>query len=417
MTISSFSQMGLIEPLLRALNGAKYEHPTPIQAQSIPYLLEGRDLLGCAQTGTGKTAAFALPTLQKLAASGVPAKKKSPRALILTPTRELADQINQSFRAYGRHLRLFTAVVYGGVGIFGQARALERGVDILVATPGRLLDLMNQRLVFLDKVEIFTLDEVDRMLDMGFVHDVKKIIAAVPSARQSLFFSATMPSEVARLAHGMLKNPVEVKVAPVSSTAEKVEQKTLFVEKKDKEALLLSLFEDEAISRALVFTRTKHKANNIAEKLNRNMIRAEAIHGNKSQGARTKALENFSKGHARVLVATDIASRGIDIKGITHVINFEMPNEPEVYVHRIGRTARAGAGGSAISLCDSDEKDFLRAIERVIRAQIPVDKEHPFHPAAADFHSRPIVDQAGGRRFNSFRPRSRGGFRPGARAR
>jgi len=416
MTISSFAEMGLIEPILRALRDEKHEVPTPIQAQAIPRLLEGCDLLGCAQTGTGKTAAFALPILQKLSEGKTQSRSGSPRALILTPTRELADQIGRSVRAYGRHIKLWTTVVYGGVGIGGQARALSKGVDILVATPGRLLDLMRQRLVSLNNLEIFTLDEADRMLDMGFINDVKTIIASLPGKRQTLFFSATMPGEVLRLSEVLLKNPVHVKVNAVSSTAEKIDQKVLFVEQGNKEALLLSIFEDPAVYRALVFTKTKHKANKIAEKLNRNKVSAEAIHGNKSQSARTLALRNFTEGKSRVLVATDLASRGIDIKGVTHVINFEMPNEPESYIHRIGRTARAGAAGSAISFCDSGERQLLRSIERTIKATLPIDKDHPFHAPHA-IEQRPEKPAFAGRRFpkSNFIPR-RGNYRPGAGA-
>jgi len=379
MTITSFSELGLIEPILRALSDEKHETPTAIQAESIPSLLEGRDLLGSAQTGTGKTAAFTLPILQHLANSGKFSKKRSPRALILTPTRELADQIHRSIKAYGRYLKVSQTVVYGGVGIGPQARDLSRGVDILVATPGRLLDLMNQGLVYLDNVEFFTLDEADRMLDMGFIIDIKKIIAEIPKERQTLFFSATMPSGVQQLIKSLLNDPVIVKINPDATTAERVDQKVLFVDRNDKDALLFKLLENKAKNRVLVFTRTKHKANSIAQKLNRNSVRAEAIHGNKSQIARMKALKNFTDGRARVLVATDVASRGIDIKGVTHVINFEMPNEPEAYVHRIGRTARAGTEGIAISFCDSEERSYLRSIERVIKTSIKIDVDHPFH--------------------------------------
>ncbi|VAX18769.1 ATP-dependent RNA helicase RhlE [hydrothermal vent metagenome] len=383
MVITSFEELGLIEPINRALRDEKYEKPTPIQAEAIPYLLGGRDVLGSAQTGTGKTAAFALPILQHLAKGKPGSKKKSPRALILTPTRELADQISRSFKIYGRYLKISHTVVYGGVGIGAQARALARGVDVLVATPGRLLDLVNQGIVYLDRVEFFTLDEADRMLDMGFIIDINKIIAELPEKHQTLFFSATMPAGVKQLTRTLLKDPAQVKINPLSSTAERVDQKVLFVERGDKEALLFSLLEDAGINRALIFTRTKHEANKITEKLNRKKVKAEAIHGNKSQGARTKALKNFTDGQARVLVATDVASRGIDIKGVTHVINYEMPNEPESYIHRVGRTARAGADGIAISFCDGSERAFLGAIERTIKASLPVDKEHPFHSEQA----------------------------------
>ncbi len=394
---SKFAALGLIDPLLRALRDEKYETPTPIQAQAIPHLIANRDLLGCAQTGTGKTAAFTLPILQRLAGDPKPLKRGAPRVLVLTPTRELADQIGRSIRSYGRHLRLSHYVVYGGVGMGPQIQALSRGMDILVATPGRLLDLMRQKFVFLDKLEVFVLDEADRMLDMGFITDVKKIIAHLPKTRQTLFFSATMPSEAARLSTTILTDPIHVKVNPPSSTAEKVEQKVLFVETKDKEALLLELLKDTGINRALVFTRTKHRANNLAERLNRSMVKTDAIHGNKSQNARNQALRNFSMGKSRVLVATDVASRGIDVKGISHVINFEMPNEPESYVHRIGRTARAGTSGIAISFCNAEERSILRSIERTIKTSISVDDTHPYHSA------RPAPRGDGGGRGFGFR--------------
>jgi len=376
----TFDQLGLIEPILRALRQEGYEKPTPIQTSAIPDILARRDLLGLAQTGTGKTAAFALPTLQRLV-KGERRTPRSPSALILTPTRELAAQIGQSFATYGRHLALKHTVVYGGVPQGRQARALASGVDVLVATPGRLLDLMEQRLVGLGKIKIFTLDEADRMLDMGFIHDIKKIVAAMPSQRQSLFFSATMPSAVKRLASSLLSDPVTASVSRVSCAAERIEQKVMFVDRGDKDALLSELLKDNTIYRALVFTRTKHRANRVSDKLNKLKVSAEAIHGNKSQGARQRALRNFISGRTRVLVATDIAARGIDVDGITHVINFELPNEPESYVHRIGRTARAGASGVAISFCDHDEKAYLGSIERLIKNAVPVDEEHPFHSA------------------------------------
>ncbi len=420
---TSFDKLGLIEPIRRALRNEQYETPTPIQAQAIPALLAGNDLLGSAQTGTGKTAAFALPILQRMAGDRRPCKKRSPRALILTPTRELANQIGVSIKTYGRYLRISHTVVYGGVSIVPQTRALSRNVDILVATPGRLLDLMRQRMVFLDQLEVFTLDEADRMLDMGFINDVKTIIAAIPETRQTLFFSATMPRDAMRLADRLLRNPVKVQVNPVYSTVDKVEQKVMFVETRNKEALLLNLLEDETINRALIFTRTKHKANNIAKKLIKRKVQAEAIHGNKSQGARMKALKNFSEGRARVLVATDVASRGIDIKEVSHVINFEMPNEPESYVHRIGRTARAGASGIAISFCDIDERSLLGNIERLTKSALPVDTEHPYHSAQAakaprNGHSNSKSPAGGYRKrgnFKSQRRNSRPGRRPAAR--
>ncbi|HEV2162503.1 MAG TPA: DEAD/DEAH box helicase [Stellaceae bacterium] len=380
MTLS-FSELALVEPIQRALHAENYEHPTPIQAQAIPHLLAGRDLLGIAQTGTGKTAAFALPILQHLAANRVPAPRNSMRALVLTPTRELAMQIADSFRAYGRHLGLRTAVIFGGVGQGPQVDALRRGIDILVATPGRLLDLHQQGHVRYDGVSVFVLDEADRMLDMGFIRDIRRIVPLLPKARQSLLFSATMPDEINRLIGTLLKDPVRVEVTPAATTVERIEQRVMFVDAGNKRALLASLLGDKAIARALVFTRTKHGANRVAEGLAKGGIGAEAIHGNKSQSQRQRALGNFRDGRTRVLVATDIAARGIDIDGITHVINFELPNVPESYVHRIGRTARAGADGVAISFCDHSEKGFLRDIEKVTRQKIAV-AEHAFRAPA-----------------------------------
>ncbi|VAX18356.1 ATP-dependent RNA helicase RhlE [hydrothermal vent metagenome] len=388
----TFDDLDLIEPLHRTLRKEGYQKPTPIQSSAIPNILSGRDLIGLAQTGTGKTAAFALPTLQLLTKSDERRRPRAPRALILTPTRELAVQIGESFNVYGRNLKLKQTVVFGGVGQGPQDRALSRGVDILVATPGRLLDLMEQRIVYLDHVQILTLDEADRMLDMGFINDVKKIVEAIPTQRQSLFFSATMPHAVKQFASKMLKDPVTVTVNPVSSTAERIDQKVMFVDRHNKDVLLNELLKDETVYRVLVFTRTKHRANKVSDVLNGNKVRAEAIHGNKSQGARQRALRNFISGKIRVLVATDIAARGIDVDGITHVINFELPNEPESYVHRIGRTARAGADGIAISFCDLEERSYLTAIERVIKSSVPVDENHEFHSeevASASKYSSP----------------------------
>ncbi|GMT41704.1 MAG: DEAD/DEAH box family ATP-dependent RNA helicase [bacterium] len=411
MSVISFAELGLIEPLLRALKKEDHEIPTPIQAQAIPHLLRGCDLLGSAQTGTGKTAAFALPILQHLANGKRQDKKSnSPRALILTPTRELANQVSKNFKSYGRYLNVTHAVVFGGVSVFEQARSMPRNLDVLVATPGRLLDLISQRRIFLDNLELFTLDEADRMLDMGFIHDIRKIISKLPQSRQTLFFSATMPQAAAQLANTLLKKPVQVKVDPTVCTVEKVEQKVLFVERHNKEALLLSLLENSEINRVLVFTRTKYKANTIALKLNKHNVNAEAIHGNKSQKARMQALKRFSVGQSRVLVATDVASRGIDVKDISHVINFEIPNEPESYIHRIGRTARAGATGVAISFCDSEERDFLSSIERLIKTTIRVDKEHPYHSQhAASLKPTNNTYSFGKKRFSSRSRRS--GFR------
>jgi ATP-dependent RNA helicase RhlE len=368
----AFAELGLAEPLLRALAAANYTTPTPIQAQAIPALLQGRDMLGLAQTGTGKTAAFALPILQQLAEMKDNPAPKSVRALILAPTRELAVQISDSFKTYGRNLRLRQAVILGGVSQGPQVRSLSRGVDILIATPGRLMDLLNQRHLRLDKVSHLVLDEADRMLDMGFIRDVRKIVAAIPARRHSLLFSATMPAEVAKLAAEMLHNPLRVEVTPQKITVERIEQSVYHVSMAEKRDLLEKLLRDPALSRVIVFTRTKHRANRVAEQLDKAGIPADAIHGNKSQNARQRALEDFRNGRARVLVATDIAARGIDVPGITHVINYELPNEPESYVHRIGRTARAGAGGAAISFCDADERGNLRDIERLTKQAITV---------------------------------------------
>ena len=375
-----FNDLSLIEPLLRALEAEGYERPTPIQEQAIPPVLEGRDLLGCAQTGTGKTAAFALPMLQLLNhPTGQKQESRRPiRALILTPTRELALQISESFSTYGKNLQLRNMVVFGGVGQTPQTDALRRGTDILVATPGRLIDLMNQGFVDLRSLSIFVLDEADRMLDMGFIHDVRKVIAKIPAKRQTLFFSATMPPEIANLADSILTNPVKVSVAPPATTAELVEQKVFFVNKNDKKSLLIHMLEDPNIKSALIFTRTKHGANRVAGDLTKAGIRAEAIHGNKSQTARVAALNNFKNGKNRALVATDIAARGIDIDALSHVINFELPNIPESYVHRIGRTGRAGASGIAFSFCEAEELPYLKDIQKLIGQLIPVDTEHPY---------------------------------------
>ena len=342
-TPNGFDSLNLISPLCRAVNEKEYSNPTPIQMQAVPHLLKGRDLLGCAQTGTGKTAAFALPILQRLKENYQPVGRKEIRSLILTPTRELAVQIMESFEDYGRYLNLKQTVIYGGVRQEKQVKALKYGVDILVATPGRLLDLHNQKYLRLDKVEVFVLDEADRMLDMGFLPDVKKIHSFITKTSQTMLFSATMPIEIQRLTKGFLKDPIKVEVAPPSTTVDKIDQRVLFVDRENKGALLKSMLEDATIERALIFARTKHGANKIVKNLSKGKIKSDAIHGNKSQAARLEALNKFKTGKIRVLVATDIASRGIDVDGITHVINYELPNEPESYVHRIGRTARAGA--------------------------------------------------------------------------
>ena len=375
----SFENLKLIEPILRALKTEGYTTPTPIQEQSIPIILQQRDLLGCAQTGTGKTAAFAIPILQLLYQDRLQHKEqKTIKALILTPTRELAIQIDESFAAYGKHTGLKHLVIFGGVSQNPQADAIRRGVDILVATPGRLLDLMQQRIVHLDHIKMLVLDEADRMLDMGFVNDVKKIIAKVPQKRQTLFFSATMPKEIQTLADTILTKPEKVEVTPVSSTADTIAQQLFYVEKNDKRALLNHILKDKEIKTALVFTRTKHGADKVVKDLVKVGITAEAIHGNKSQNARQRALTNFKNRTTRVLIATDIAARGIDIDELTHVINYELPNVPETYVHRIGRTGRAGASGIALSFCDSEELPFLKDIHKLIAKQIPVNEEHPY---------------------------------------
>jgi ATP-dependent RNA helicase RhlE len=362
---TTFEELGLMEPLQRALRSENYTTPTPIQAQAIPLLLEGRDLLGIAQTGTGKTAAFSLPLLHRLAADRIKPAPKTARALILAPTRELAVQIADSIRAYGRHLGLTQTVILGGVGQNPQVKAMSRGVDILVATPGRLLDLANQKHVNLSGSGVLVLDEADRMLDMGFIHDVRRIVAMLPRKRQSLLFSATMPGDVAKLAKDMLIDPMRVEVTPPASTVDRIRQSVYFVEQTGKQSLLAELLGDQSLQKVIVFTRTKHRANRVADNLSKGGTPADAIHGNKSQSARQKALERFRSGESRVLVATDIAARGIDVDGVTHVINFELPNEPESYVHRIGRTARAGADGAAIAFCDQTEKSYLKSIEKL----------------------------------------------------
>jgi ATP-dependent RNA helicase RhlE len=372
VTNTSFVELGLAEPIVRALEAAHYAAPTPIQVRSIPPLLAGKDLLGIAQTGTGKTAAFALPLLQTLSQTRARPRPGRVRALILAPTRELAIQIADSLARYGRHLHLGNAVIVGGVAQGPQRSAMARGVDLLVATPGRLLDLINQGHVKLDTVSHLVLDEADRMLDMGFIRDVRRIVAALPRQRQSLLFSATMPAEVERLAQQMLSNPVRVEATPEAVTVDQVDQRVVHVGTRDKRALLTSMLADPALSRVLVFTRTKHGANRLAEHLGKAGIAADALHGNKTQGARQRALERFRIGHARVLVATDIAARGIDVLGVTHVINLEVPNVPESYVHRIGRTARAGAAGAAISFCDASEAEDLRRIEKLTRRRLDV---------------------------------------------
>ncbi|MCW3084984.1 MAG: box helicase domain protein [Bacteroidetes bacterium] len=373
-----FESLNIIEPILKSLKEEGYTTPTPIQAQAIPIVLQGTDLLGCAQTGTGKTAAFAIPILQLLSANKSYDKKRKIRSLIVTPTRELAIQIGESFKNYGRHTGLTCTVIFGGVNQSQQTSALQNGVDILVATPGRLLDLMNQRHISLKDIEIFVLDEADRMLDMGFIHDVKKLLVALPAKRQSLFFSATMPPEIVKLSNTILHNPSKVEVTPVSSTADTIKQFIYFVDKGNKNALLIDVLKDSKIKTALVFTRTKHGADKAVKILIKHNIKAEAIHGNKSQNARQRALTNFKAQTTRILVATDIAARGIDVDDLEFVINYEMPNVAETYVHRIGRTGRAGAKGTALSFCDAEEKEYLRDIEKLIAKKIPAISDHPF---------------------------------------
>ncbi|MDB5397193.1 MAG: box helicase domain protein [Rhodospirillales bacterium] len=372
MTISLFSELALRPELQQALADQGYSTPTPIQAQAIPHLLEGRDLLGIAQTGTGKTAAFTLPILQKLADAGIRPRPGQVKALILTPTRELAIQIDDSVKNYGAHLKLKHAVIFGGVGQGRQVDALQRGLDILVATPGRLLDLMNQRHVRFDDLSVFVLDEADRMLDMGFINDVRKIVATLPKSRQTLLFSATMPREIADLAAKLLNNPTRVEVTPQATTVERIGQHVIHVPMAQKRHVMVDLLADPSMTRVIAFSRTKHGANKVTDHLNAAGITSAAIHGNKSQGARQAALESFRAGKVRVLVATDIAARGIDIDGISHVINVDLPNVSESYVHRIGRTARAGKDGIAISLCDTEERAFLRDIEKLIGQRVPV---------------------------------------------
>ncbi|HUE70976.1 MAG TPA: DEAD/DEAH box helicase [Pirellulaceae bacterium] len=405
----SFGELKLSESLLRAVRGAGYETATPIQTQAIPHLLAGRDLVGCAQTGTGKTAAFALPTLQLLAAragrdsnagrdsvarhgasrSDGPHSRRRIRCLVLAPTRELASQIGESFRTYGRHTNLRSTVIYGGVGQNPQVKALQHGVDIVVATPGRLLDLMNQGYVNLSHVEILILDEADQMFDMGFIHDLKRIVSRVPRERQTLLFSATMPPPIRDMAQQWLRNPVSVQVAPQSTTADRVAQSVYFVDRRNKPQLLAQCLKEHGVFRTLVFTRTKHGADKLVKHLIQDGIRSAAIHGNKSQNARRRALEDFKSGKLPVLVATDIAARGLDIDDVSHVFNYDLPMTPEIYVHRIGRTARAGAEGIAITLCDGDERSMLREIERITRQRVPVAKSEMAFTASPSETERP----------------------------
>ncbi|MBT3294226.1 MAG: DEAD/DEAH box helicase [Verrucomicrobia bacterium] len=395
----------------RAVASEGYVTPTPIQEQCIPHLLEGRDILGSAQTGTGKTAAFALPLLQRLDATSRRPSAGTPRALILAPTRELAAQIGESIGTYGRHLRISHTVIFGGVNQFHQVKVLNRGVDILVATPGRLLDLMQQGLIHLGEVEVFVLDEVDRMLDMGFIPDIKRVLSKIPVKRQTLFFSATLPPKMVQLAQTMVRNPVMVTIEPDKPAVERIDQKVLFVGKKDKDALLVSLLNEQSISKALIFTQMKHIANRVTERLGKEGISGAAIHGNKSQSARTRALDGFKSGRFKVLVATDVAARGLDVDDITHVINYDLPMEAETYVHRIGRTARAGAGGDAISFCCSEERAYLRDIEKLLGQQVPAEMEHAYHSDEAFRSTQPAPTNFG--RGQGGGPRRSG--RPGGK--
>lgn len=400
----TFQELGLTEPILKAVQSQGYTIPTPIQQQAIPVVLKKKDLLGCAQTGTGKTAAFAIPILQLLDAD----RRKGfshIRALVLTPTRELAVQIHESFETYGKHTGVKQEVIFGGVSQHTQTLALRNGTDVLIATPGRLLDLVSQGYVHLDHLEIFVLDEADRMLDMGFINDIRKIIRVLPQEKQTLFFSATMPGEISFLANSLLHNPVKIEVTPVSSTAEKVEQSIYMVEKNDKLSLLVHLLEKPEISRTLVFTRTKHGADKISKALSKANIKADAIHGNKTQTSRQRALQNFKNGKLKVLVATDIAARGIDVDDLTHVINFDLPNVPETYVHRIGRTGRAGNEGIALSFCDREERAYLKDINKLISQTIPVMENHPFKMNVSNHV--PVKQAASKRR--SYRPRQNNG--------
>jgi len=377
-----FNELNLIEPILRAIRDEDFKDPTPIQQKAIPLLLAGHDLMGCAQTGSGKTAAFTLPILQALAKNQKNPIPRSARALILAPTRELAGQISSSFESFGKYLHLRHAVVYGGVSKRNQIAKLSRGTDILVATPGRLLDLMGEGSVLLQRVEIMVLDEADRMLDMGFIPDIKKIIAALPPRRQTMFFSATLPGSIMPLAENMLNNPQRIEIAASNRTVPQIEQKLLFVDRENKKALLLDLLAKREISRALVFTRTKHKAQNLSKQLTRRRVKADALHGDKTQAARQRALGSFHDGYIQVLVATDIAARGIDVSDIDHVINYDLPNEPETYIHRIGRTARAGKRGTALSFCDASEVGYLSQIEMMLKQPLSVMEAQPYHSKA-----------------------------------
>jgi ATP-dependent RNA helicase RhlE len=418
--LTSFADFGLAEPITRALAQENYQTPTPIQKDAVPFVLAGRDLVGIAQTGTGKTAAFALPILNRLAATPRPLEKKSCRVLVLSPTRELSGQILDSFRTYGRHLRVSSTLAIGGVSMGGQVRALMHGVDVLVATPGRLLDLVRSNALRLGQVEVLVLDEADRMLDMGFIHDIRQIVAKLPQQRQTLLFSATMPREIAELAQTMLRDPARVAVTPAASTVERIAQRVIHTDRAAKPGLLVDVLKSEPIERVLVFTRTKHGADKVVRGLEKSGIAAAALHGNKSQNQRERVMAQFRAGSVRTLVATDIAARGIDVDGISHVINYDLPNIPESYVHRIGRTARAGAEGVAISFCDAEEAAFLRDIEKLIRLKIPSNRAdtrptngsaHPRNaerPAHRSKSQRPESRRSESQRPESQRPQSHG---------
>ena len=402
--MTSFNDFGLAEPILRALAEEKYVTPTPIQAQTVPLVLSKRDVIGIAQTGTGKTAAFALPILNHLFTNRSRPEKRAARVLVLSPTRELSGQIADSFRAYGRHIRpLDIALAIGGVPINKQIRALQRGVEVLVATPGRLIDLVSQRAITLNQLEVLVLDEADRMLDMGFIHDIKRIIAMLPKERQTFFFSATMPQEITRLADQMLRDPAKVSVTPPASTAERIEQRVIHVDKPSKAALLAEVLKTETIDRVLVFTRTKHGADKVVRTLQQAGLAAEAIHGNKSQNQRERVLGAFRSGALRTLIATDIAARGIDVDGVSHVVNYDLPNIPESYVHRIGRTARAGRDGVAISFCDHEERAYLRDIERLIRMSIPATDRRSGKPVPPQAQPQQHRQQPNGRNGQNHR--------------
>jgi ATP-dependent RNA helicase RhlE len=396
----TFEEIGIIEPILKSLRELGYKNPTPIQEQSIPILLEGKDLLGCAQTGTGKTAAFAIPIIQHLSLNRKQERRRKVKALVVTPTRELAIQIGDSFSEYGKYTGIRNTVIFGGVKQGSQTNALSKGVDIIVATPGRLLDLMNQGYISLKNIEYFVLDEADHMLDMGFIHDIRKLIAKIPVKRQSLFFSATMPPSIINLAGKILGSPEKVTIKPQQATAEKVEQAVYYVSKKNKPKLLLHILEEGEANSTLVFSRTKHGADKIVKVLRKSDIVAEAIHGNKSQNARQKALKNFKKGTTTVLVATDIAARGIDVDELSLVINFDLPNVPETYVHRIGRTGRASASGIALSFCMMDERPYLRDIQKLIKQTLPLREDHPFPDDGEESEAAPKKQSNNNRRRN-----------------